>query len=149
MASYAVIDKDNTVINLIKVSNDVTTINGVEDSNLGVKFCQDTFGTENTYVQFYFSKVPKDKGIVIRGAKYIPEKDVFQTHQPFPSWLWDDNKNRWVPPVPRPVPLDTWCMWSEENLRWYQAGEWTGELENERKIIGCHMAEAIGPVTNM
>jgi hypothetical protein len=40
---------------------------------------------------------------------------------PYPSWLWDAEKNEWVIPLPMPTdpPPDKW-VWDEETVQWVE-----------------------------
>ena len=76
MASYAVINSDNLVTKTIKLSNDIVMVDGEENGQLGVEFLQQTLGTDNTYVQFFFSD-PEHLQAAI-GDTYIAETNTFK-----------------------------------------------------------------------
>lgn len=51
MAHFAQLDENNTVIQVIVVSNDDCLKNGVEDEDTGIAFCQSLLGTNTRWVQ--------------------------------------------------------------------------------------------------
>ena len=116
MASFAIINSENKVINLVKVDNSITTVGEKEEENLGVKYLESIKGTNNTYVQyFYDSQYPAAK----IGDTYDPETQTFEGSQPFPSWNFNTTTRKWDAPKPRPVSVDIVCYWSERNQCWY------------------------------
>ena len=44
MAHFAEIDKDNKVLRVIVVNNSVTTIDGIENEQLGIDYCNQLLG---------------------------------------------------------------------------------------------------------
>lgn len=117
MATYAIVNSDNIVIKAVKVSNNITTVDGQEDSQLGVQFLQQIYGIDNTYVQ-YSSAAPEHLQACI-GDTYIAETNTFKSVQPFPSWTFNESLKKWEPPTPCPVAEGEYCLWSETNSRWY------------------------------
>lgn len=72
--NYAVIDENNTVINIIVANDD--------------------FVADDNFIEYL------DSNAAYIGGDYIEGK--FYSHQPFPSWSRDGNGN-WVAPVPMPT----------------------------------------------
>lgn len=44
MAHFAELDENNLVLRVIVVNNEVITVNGIEDEQLGIDFCNSLFG---------------------------------------------------------------------------------------------------------
>ena len=55
MAHYAELDATNTVLRILVVHNDVTTIDGVEDEQRGIDFLNGIIPTTGTWVQTSFN----------------------------------------------------------------------------------------------
>ena len=147
MASYAVINSDNLVTKTIKLSNDIVMVDGEENGQLGVEFLQQTLGTDNTYVQFFFSD-PENLQASI-GDTYIVETNTFKSVQPFPSWSFNETLKKWEPPSPRPVPEDEFCLWSETNQRWYDTDGFTEYHTNfDGTDCECQASLGLTPATN-
>lgn len=147
MATYAVINSDNLVKSVVKVNNEVITVDGEENGQLGVEFLQQTFGTDNTYAQ-YFQSDPEHLQALI-GDTYIAETNTFKSVQPYPSWSFNETLKKWEAPVPRPVPEDEYCFWSETNNRWYEADDFT-EYNNSFDGTDEECLKSLGsaPATN-
>ena len=62
------------------------------------------------------------------GFTYDPVRDAFIPPKPFESWILDEDKCEWIPPVPRPEGIDPW-LWNEEAGAWYLYNFETGEIE--------------------
>jgi len=119
MATYAIINSDNLVVRTIKLNNDVISVDGKENGQLGAAFLEQILGTDNTYVQYFYSD-PEHLHAAV-GDTYIADTNTFKGVQPFPSWAFNESLKKWEPPSPRPVPEDEYCLWSETNQRWYDS----------------------------
>ena len=125
MATYAIINSDNIVINVVKLSNDITTVNGVEDGELGVQYFEEHFGTDNTYVQFF--KTDPENLKAHPGDTYDPSLKAFISPQPYPSWTYSTTNKQWEPPIPKP---NEGSIWSEANARWFTEEEFSTYYNN-------------------
>lgn len=155
MAHFAEIRSDNNeVIRIIVVSNKDVNNNGGElsvqaeqwvasfhpqDEVLKKEFKK----KEESYPQTYWKQCSYNnnfRGVYPRiSSEYVFSLDVFRNKQPFLSWTYDINKNKWIAPVKQPfytnAPLnietgepkiiDTTIYkyfitmnWNEENKRW-------------------------------
>jgi hypothetical protein len=125
MAHYALIDSDNTVVqvitgvdeNIIQTDQDGTQVGGSSEawerfyellpSFTGLK-CKRTSYNKNIRGNF--------AGI---GYKYDPNFDVFIAPQPGPSWKLNYTTYQWEPPIAKPDELDGYVWrWSEYNKEW-------------------------------
>jgi hypothetical protein len=141
MASFAQLDKNNVVINIISVA-DSDTINekGVEDEEIGIKFCKNLLGQDtiwkkssrNTFKGIYYTPNVYDENGAIadpdqsksfrkngagKGHTYDSVRDAFIPPKPFVSWLLDETTCHWKAPVDMPTD-DKMYTWNEETKFW-------------------------------
>jgi hypothetical protein len=112
MAHFAQLDENNVVTQVIVVSNDVVTENGVESEVLGVQFCENVFGGRWKQTS-YNGTIRKNYAGV--GYVYRADLDAFVAPQPFPSWTLDADA-KWRAPVPKPT--DGFYTWDESGQVW-------------------------------
>lgn len=75
------------------------------------------FGAVNGYA------IPEDHLFLIsdpsliswNGSRFIPDK-------PIPSFIWNDEISRWVPPIPYPSDGKVY-IWDEETISWLESPE--------------------------
>jgi hypothetical protein len=126
MAHFAKINSDNIVEDIIVVSNDVITVDNVENENLGIEFCKVIHGEDTNWIQCSYNNnfrhiYPQ------KGSEWRADIDKFILEQPFPSWTLDSEYN-WQPPIPYPEEInDKKYLWNE-NL--YQSDNTLGWVEN-------------------
>jgi hypothetical protein len=120
MAHFAELDQDNTVLQVIVVSNnDVNNLPFPESEPVGIAFCQSLLGPDTRWAQtsynanfrynyagigYTFDPTPAPNGA------FIPPK-------PYPSWLLDTNTFQWEPPVPYPSDGGMY-EWDEATQTW-------------------------------
>lgn len=124
MAHFAKLDDTNTVINVIVIANDDILVDGVENEQKGIDFCNklqpgvwiqtsyNTKGGENTN-----GGVPLRKNYASIGYKYDPILDAFIEPQPYPSWVLNKTTCQWEAPVDHDRDGETWS-WDESTLAW-------------------------------
>ena len=119
MAHFAELDESSTVINVVVVHNDVTTIDGVEDEQRGIDFLNDLFPDSGTWVQTSYNSNFRSRYAGI-GAVYDPDNDRFDPPRPFPSWTWTDDQ--WTPPTPHPGTPgeEPFFYWDEDTTSWVE-----------------------------
>ena len=125
MATFAKLDENNVVTQVVKVGNDVPTANGPLGENDmhvdGETYCQNLFGG-GTWKQSSFSNAFRKQAAGI-GYTYDSTNDLFIAAQPFDSWSLDENFD-WQAPVTYPNTMIVGditlivCFWDEENQRW-------------------------------
>jgi hypothetical protein len=115
MANFAELDENNIVVNVLVVADDITTINGVENEQLGVDFLNDLFPDSGTWIQTSYNNNIRFNYAGI-GHTYDAENDTFYEPQPYPSWTLDENF-MWQPPNPMPDD-DKSYEWNEETQAW-------------------------------
>jgi len=118
MAHYAEIDATNTVIRVLVVHNDVTTIDGVEDEQRGIDFLNDLFPDSSTWVQTSYNATFRHN---FAGHGHTWDGTGFATLQPYPSWSLDEDY-RWQPPTPMPDDGNPY-YWDEDTTSWVEITE--------------------------
>lgn len=113
MAYFAQLDENNIVINVIKIDNADCLLDGVEDEETGIFFCNSLI--PGTWIQTsYNDRIRKNYAGI--GFHYDAERDAFVSPQPFSSWTLDEETCHWKPPAPRPE--EGFWSWNEETLSW-------------------------------
>lgn len=117
MATYfAEIDENDIVIRVIVA--DQAFINSGVVGDPASWFETDI---NTTHGQHSEGGTPLRKNYASPGMKYDRVKDMFHISKPFPSWLFNEEKANWDPPVPRPThisgqpPKD---YWNEQAQQW-------------------------------
>ena len=127
MAHYALINKDNIVVQVITGVDENIIQTDLDNTQVG--------GTTTAWEQFYAS-LPWFEGLTCKrtsynnniranfaavGYKYDPEFDVFIAPQPYPSWKLNYTTFKWEAPVVRPADVNGFrYKWSEYNKEWIQ-----------------------------
>jgi hypothetical protein len=125
MAHYALINKDNIVVQVITgVDENIIQID-LDGTEVG--------GTTEAWERFYASR-PWFEGLTCKrtsyngniranfagiGYKYDKYFDVFIAPQPFPSWKLNYTTYTWEAPIPKPDEIEGFLLkWSEVNQEW-------------------------------
>ena len=121
MAHFAELDETNTVLTVVVVGNEFTTIDGVEDEQRGIDFLNDLLPESGTWVQTSYNRNFRFDYAAIRGT-YDPVLDIFIQPKPYPSWVLDDTGHWWQPPVAYPGTIGEppFSWWDEENTTWVE-----------------------------
>jgi len=125
MAHYALIDKDNIVVQVITGVDENETQVDTDGTIVG--------GSANAWESFYASR-PWFAGLTCKrtsyngnirknfagvGYTYNKELDAFISPKPYPSWKLNLDLCVWEPPVPMPeLSRDFLHVWIEENQEW-------------------------------
>ena len=114
MAHFAELDKNNQVLRVVVVVNEVLENKELPDSEiLGTSFLRQLYGTDTNWKQTSYNEKFRGSFAGI-GYTYYPDKDCFLPPQPFPSWIISNNK--WIPPVPKPD--NKKYNWNEKTKSW-------------------------------
>lgn len=125
MAHYALINKDNIVVQVITgVDEDVVQID-TNGTQVG--------GLSEAWEQFYASQ-PQFAGLICKrtsyngniranyaaeGYKYDADFDVFIPPCVYPSWKLNYATFKWEAPIPEPEEIEGYAWrWSETNKEW-------------------------------
>ena len=118
MAHFAELDETNTVLRVLVVSNDITTIDGVEDEQRGIDFLNDLYPESGTWLQTSYNASHRGQFAGV-GSTYLPDRDLFFSQAaPFPSWTVDD-QGLWVHPESAGEATHGYD-WDEDTLSWVQ-----------------------------
>ncbi len=119
MAHFAEIDTGtDTVLRVLVVHNDITTIDGVEDEQRGIDFLDDLLPGSGPWVQTSYNQTQR---FHYAGIGYTWDGTGFAEPQPYGSWALDENYV-WQPPTPMPDdgPL---YEWDEATTSWVEVTE--------------------------
>ena len=127
MAHYALIDKNNIVVNVIT---------GVDENEVQVDLDGTQIGGSSEAWEKFYASRPWFEGLTCKrtsyngniranfagiGYTYDQQFDVFIAPQPYPSWKLDYTTYIWIPPVAKPDEVDGFIWkWSEINKEWIQ-----------------------------
>ena len=125
MAHYALIDSNNTVVQVITGVDENIIQTDLNGTQVG--------GTTVAWEQFYAS-LPWFEGLICKrtsfnnniranfaaiGYKYDPDFDVFVAPQPYPSWKLNYTTFNWEAPIAKPNNIEGYVWrWSEINKEW-------------------------------
>jgi hypothetical protein len=109
MAHFAQLDADNTVTQVIVISNaDITNDDGIEQETLGISICESVAGA-GPWVQTSYNGNFRRQYAAI-GNKYDSTLDVFYNVNPPADgnqYSWDEESLTWVPvPLEEPDPQE-------------------------------------------
>jgi hypothetical protein len=129
MAHFAQLDANNTVTQIIVISNaDMVDDNGIEQEALGVNVCESVAGA-GPWVQTSYNGNFRKKYAAI-GDIYQADADLFYSPiGPYPSWVLDANYD-WQAPTPKPDDGNEYG-WNEELLEWVLIPRTESELQGE------------------
>lgn len=125
MAHYALINKDNIVVQVITGVNENEIQTDLDGAQVG--------GSSEAWEAFYASR-PEFEGLFCKrtsyngniranyatvGGRYDQEFDVFIELQPYPSWKLNYATYKWEAPIPMPEETEEYFWkWSEINKEW-------------------------------
>ena len=119
MAHFAELDENNIVKRVIVVSNNaILDNNGQESEAKGAAFCQSLFGGRWVQTSYNGKFRKRFAGI---GGRYDSANDIFIAPKPYPSWVFNQSKLDWEPPVPCPND-GTHYVWQESTVSWFSTG---------------------------
>ena len=124
MAHFAELDSNNTVIQVVVVSNDDVDANGGDYSSEAETYVSNLIPHSENGVAWKQTSYHHNfrKQYCGPGDIYDSFKDKFISPQPFPSWYLDNNDD-WQPLVNFPDTVDidglrANATWDETNRRW-------------------------------
>lgn len=116
MAHFCKINSQNVVEFVIVVDNSVLMDeNQQENELLGIQYLKSVYGYNTNWVQTSYNGKFR-KLFAGNGFTYDSEKDIFIFPKPYPSWIFNEEKQDWDPPVP--FPEGAAGYWDEENKLW-------------------------------
>ena len=119
MAHFAKLDKDNNVISVHSVQNEILLVDGVESEQAGIKFLTELHGYNLWKQTSYNGNIRANFAGI--GYKYDPNFDVFIAPQLYPSWKLNYTTFKWEAPIAEPDNIEGYkWVWSEYNKEWIQ-----------------------------
>ena len=115
MAHFAKLDKNNNVLAVHVVVNDVITVNGNESEQIGIDFLTGLHGHSLWKQTSYNATIRKNYAGI--GFTYDNIRDAFIPPKPFASWVLNEATCQWEAPTPMPTD-DKVYTWNEETLSW-------------------------------
>jgi hypothetical protein len=128
MASFAKIDSNGKVIQVVSVANQVLhDSNGVEQEEIGIQFLKNLFNEPDAiWKQTSYNTMngihnlggtPFRKNYAGIGYTYDSQRDAFIPEKPYNSWILNENTCNWDAPVAYPTDGNMYD-WNEENQNW-------------------------------
>jgi len=120
MASFAQLDENNKVLNVIKI-DDSFDGEGNESEALGIAKCKSLFGSDTIWKQTWFGENPQRHRAAVVGGFYDETNDVYTELKPYPSWVLNTTTYQWESPTARPELIvsepKVW-RWDESSTSW-------------------------------
>lgn len=116
MAHFAEINENNEVVRVVVVDNSKIIVNGVESEAAGVSFLKSLYGAETKWVQTSYHGNFRARYASI-GFVYDSALDAFYQKKQYNSWVFDQEKKEFVPPVDYPNDGNAY-RWDEQTLTW-------------------------------
>jgi hypothetical protein len=91
--------------------NVVITVINAQDK----EWCENTMG--GTWVETFESN-DFLKPMASPGCTYDADRDVFIPVKYYPSWVYDETVNNWIPPIPDPSNDEDSYYWDETSTNW-------------------------------
>ena len=132
MATFAKINDENIVVEVLKVSNDMEAT--------GAQFLAERHG--GRWIQTTFSADIRKNTATI-GSYYNEAEDCFEHRsRPYASWVWSDDLKKYIPPQPVPEDGDPkspnfnrkMYQWNETNTEWQYIGDLPPEVSMEEEV---------------
>ena len=120
MASFAQLDENNKVLNIIKIDDSLDG-EGNESEALGIAKCQSLFGSGTTWKQTWFGENPQRHRAAVVGGFYDETNNVYTELKPYPSWVLNTTTYQWEPPTAQPefiVSEPKEWKWDESSTSW-------------------------------
>ena len=135
MGTFVKLNNENYVIQGVSLINEMFTINGIEDEQVGVNFLNNLYNTNDRWLKMSYNtrggihyeadnNTPsQDQSKAFRknaagiGYYYDSIRDAFIPPKPFPSWTLNEQTCLWQSPIPYPNNGKMY-NWNEEIGNW-------------------------------
>ena len=126
MASFAKINSNNKVEQVISVHNNELLDNGIESEEKGIQFLKSLYGQNTNWKQTSYNTTngihtlggtPFRKNHAGINYTYDFQRDAFIPIQPYNSWVLNEDTCNWEAPVARPNDEGQYT-WNESTLSW-------------------------------
>ena len=126
MATFAKLDSNNIVLEVLSLHNDVLLDGGETEQEIkGTNFLKKLYNWDYWKQTSYNTNggvhrlggTPFRKNHAGKGYTYDETRDAFIAPQPYASWTLNDDTCLWDPPIPYPDD-DNNYEWNEETTSW-------------------------------
>jgi len=119
MAHFAKLDENNVVVHVSVVNNiELNNLEFPESEPLGILFLQSIYGQNTSWKQTSYNKKFR-KNYAGIGFVYDESRDAFIPPKPFNSWLLNEEKIEWEPPINYPSDGKIY-IWNENSISWVE-----------------------------
>lgn len=113
MATYAKIDDNDIVVNVIVADEEV--IVELPDSSNYIQTSRNTMAGVHL-----LGKIPLRMNYAAIGYTYDRERDAFIPPKLLASHILDENTCTWIPPIPKPIKEGYFYDWDEATISWIE-----------------------------
>jgi hypothetical protein len=126
MASFAKLNSENIVEQVLSVHNNELLDNGVESETKGITFLKNLYGEDTNWRQTSYNTnagvhslggIPFRKNHAGIGYQYDPQRDAFIPIKPYNSWVLNEETCNWEAPIAYPNDGQRYT-WNEETQSW-------------------------------
>ena len=126
MASFAKLNLENIVEQVISVNNNELLDNGIESEAKGIAFCKSLFGQETNWKQTSYNTyggvhklggTPFRKNFAGINFNYDEQRNAFIPPKPYNSWILNEETCNWEAPISYPIDGQKY-FWNEETQNW-------------------------------
>jgi len=128
MATFAKLDLNNEVLQVVSLHNNELMVDGVENEQKGIDFLNNLFKTNDVWKQTSYNTAkgvhrlggtPFRKNHAGIGFTYDESRDAFIPPKRFNSWILNEDTCRWEAPVTYPDDGKRYA-WNEEIENWQE-----------------------------
>jgi hypothetical protein len=113
MGSYAKLDKNNIVIQVISCDEETALL--LPDQEAWIQTSRNTVGGVHLN-----GGIPLRKNYAAIGSLYDKEKDAFIPYKTYDSWILNEETCLWEAPIPMPIKDGYEYVWNEEVKNWHE-----------------------------
>lgn len=115
---FAEIDKDSTVLRVISLEKSkCKNLDYPQSEEEGKKFIEQ-IGLPGNWMQIDYTLDAGTAYSIMSGGKVDKSTKIIKPKQPYPSWTYNEEKNRWYAPISHPDDNNIY-LWDEESQTWY------------------------------
>lgn len=116
MAHFAKLDNNNTVTDVVVVSNE--TLDPMNEEASGIAFLTELYDGHSNWKQTSYNGSFR-KNFAGPGSRYDIIRDAFISPKPYPSWVFNEDKCIWENSIPYPTDGKPY-KWDEETLSYIE-----------------------------
>jgi hypothetical protein len=121
MPTYAKLNNNNILENVILAEKDF--INNQPDKDKYIKIPTNNEEIKESITNTEYSL---NYGQTLDISQYNYQKRKFKNPSPSLSWIWNEKKYEWEPPIPKPN--KDFVAWDEDKQNWVDVNPETGEF---------------------